>query len=262
MQKILAFLMIFSLLTLPVYVQAAEQPVKVKVNGAEVKFPDAQPYIDPANKRTMIPIRFVSEELGSHVSWNQKTQVVSMMRAENQTLSIFLKIGENQANVNGVVKKFDAKAVLKNNRTFVPLRFVSETLGAKVEWNEAERTVAISTTTKDSTIKPPVTGTPANPAQRPGQAENVEALKRMAAGFVVENDVLKGTVPSDVTGYALVQFKGENGKVVKTKYMQPGESFELKLTDAKGGIGIAGQNGTAFGSVGIEYPSMEIVSGQ
>lgn len=237
---------------------SAETPITVKVNGSEIQFPDAHPFIDPSSGRTMIPIRFVSEELGAHVSWNQTTKVVSMLKPGTTTLSIFLKIGENKAKVNGKDKVFDAKAVLVNNRTFVPLRFVSETMGAKVEWLAAERTVVITTPT--AVVKPPVNGLPANPPPRPGQAENVEALKRMAAGLTIENGVLKGSVSNDVVGFVLVQCEGANGKVSKTKYMKPGQSFELKLTDDKGVIGLFGQNGTAFGIVGIEYPSMEIVN--
>lgn len=238
---------------------SAETPITVKVNGSEIQFPDAHPFIDPSSGRTMIPIRFVSEELGAHVSWNQTTKVVSMLKPGTTTLSIFLKIGENKAKVNGIDKVFDAKAVLVNNRTFVPLRFVSETMGAKVEWLAAERTVVITTPTA-AVVKPPENGLPANPPPRPGQIENVEALKRMAAALLVENGILKGTVPNDVVGFVLVQFKGENNTLAKTKYLKPGQSFELKLTDDKGGIALLGQNGTAFGAVGIEYPSMEIVN--
>ena len=40
--------------------------------------------------------------------------------------------------------KLDAAAFVENGRTYLPLRFVSETLGAQVVWNEAEKTVTIT----------------------------------------------------------------------------------------------------------------------
>jgi hypothetical protein len=60
-------------------------------------------------------------------------------------IHIRMKIGESKATVNGVVKTFDAKSVLTPKyRTMVPLRFVSETLGAAVEWDEKTYTVTIT----------------------------------------------------------------------------------------------------------------------
>ena len=63
----------------------------------------------------------------------------------NRTL-IGLQIGENKALVNGEWKTFDTKPVIVNGRTMVPLRFISETMGAKVDWDGTTRTVYIWTT--------------------------------------------------------------------------------------------------------------------
>lgn len=119
----------------------AGSDVIVKVNDMAVRFPDARPYIDE-NDRTMIPIRFVAEKLEAKVGWNGKTSTVTFKKSD---ISIELTIGKSEAKVNNVVKKFDTKAVLKQDRTFVPLRFVSETLGAKVEWFDKLRIVEITT---------------------------------------------------------------------------------------------------------------------
>jgi hypothetical protein len=112
--------------------------VKVFVNGNQVNFPDQQPYIE--NGRTMVPVRFVAEALGAQVDCS-KDGVVSIDRGN---VHIRMKIGESKATVNGVIKTFDAKSVLTPKyRTMVPLRFVSETLGAKVGWDEKTFTVSI-----------------------------------------------------------------------------------------------------------------------
>lgn len=112
--------------------------VVVIVNGNVVNFPDQQPYIE--NGRTMVPVRFVAEALGAKVDCS-KDGVVSIDRGN---VHIRMKIGESKATVNGVIKTFDAKSVLTPKyRTMVPLRFVSETLGAKVNWDQETYVVTI-----------------------------------------------------------------------------------------------------------------------
>ncbi len=126
----------------PVTVLADSKDIQVKVDDVSVQFPDAKPYIDPSTSRTMIPIRFVSEKLGASVEWDGAKQTVTMTKEGKQ---ISLKIGEKKATVSGKQITFDAAATLQNNRTFVPLRFVSEAYGAKVDWLATERLVLITT---------------------------------------------------------------------------------------------------------------------
>ncbi len=83
------------------------------------------------NDRTMLPIRFVAEALGATVDWDEATRTVTIVNGE---LSIALVIGEAQATVNGEAVMLDAAAFIENSRTYLPLRFVAENLGATVEW--------------------------------------------------------------------------------------------------------------------------------
>ncbi|HOM02359.1 MAG TPA: stalk domain-containing protein [Acetivibrio sp.] len=103
----------------------------VKVNGKILDFPDAKPFIDE-NNRTQVPVRFVSEALGAEVEWDATAKAVKISK-ENET--VIIKIGEKAIDINGVRKEMDTAAIIKNGRTFVPLRFVSEAFGASVEWN-------------------------------------------------------------------------------------------------------------------------------
>ncbi|MCR4430838.1 MAG: stalk domain-containing protein [Tepidanaerobacteraceae bacterium] len=116
----------------------------VRVNGREISFPDQQPYLNK-DGRTMVPVRFISESLGAKVDWDEKTKTVTIAGTDKsgKTMLIKLRIGENKANVNGKNVTFDTKAEFKNGRTMVPLRFVSEVLGAKVTWDQNTRTVDI-----------------------------------------------------------------------------------------------------------------------
>lgn len=114
--------------------------IRVRVNGSQVYFPDGQPFAD-ANSRVMVPIRFISEQLGAEVKWDKDAQRVTILDSDKE---IMLKIGNKEVMVNGKVKELDTAAVLKNSRTYVPLRFVSEALGATVTWDSKVRIVYIN----------------------------------------------------------------------------------------------------------------------
>ena len=58
-------------------------------------------------------------------------------------VEIVLKIGDEKALVNNEEVELDAAPIIKDNRTFVPLRFIAENLGCNVEWNEDKREVII-----------------------------------------------------------------------------------------------------------------------
>lgn len=150
----------------PVTVLADSKEIQVRVDNVSVQFPDAKPFIDPFTSRTMIPIRFVSEKLGASVDWDGAKQTVTMTKEGKQ---ISLKIGEKKAIVAGKQITFDAAATLQNNRTFVPLRFVSEAYGAKVDWLATERLVLITTNlpggTGTSGTTTPGAGQPGTPTQ-------------------------------------------------------------------------------------------------
>ncbi len=100
---------------------------------------DVAPVI--ANDRTMLPIRFVAEAFGATVSWNDETKTVDITLADTK---ITLVVGETVAMVNGEAKELDSASFIENDRTYLPVRFVMESLGMKVEWNEATRQVTIA----------------------------------------------------------------------------------------------------------------------
>lgn len=119
----------------------AEPQVQVNMNGQLVHFPDAQPYLN-ADQRTMVPVRFIAENLGAEVGWNGEDEIVTILLNETE---IKLEIGKSAALVNGEEVAFDTASILKEQRTFVPLRFVSETLDCKVMWDEGNRTAVVQT---------------------------------------------------------------------------------------------------------------------
>ncbi|MDD4767787.1 MAG: stalk domain-containing protein, partial [Desulfotomaculaceae bacterium] len=105
--------------------------VSVYVNGSPVSFPDQQPYLDTSANRVYVPLRFVSEALGAAVGWVQAEQKIVINKGD--TL-IMLHSGSREVYVDGRIYTLDAAVKLVNDRNMVPLRFVSEALGASVEW--------------------------------------------------------------------------------------------------------------------------------
>ena len=107
------------------------------VNGSS-ETTDAAPKI--VNSRTMLPIRFVAEALGAEVGWNGDTRTVTIIKGST---NIAITIDSDKAIVNGQEQILDAPAFVENSRTYLPVRFVSENLGAKVDWDGATQTVTI-----------------------------------------------------------------------------------------------------------------------
>ena len=92
------------------------------------------------NERTMLPARFVAEALGGVVTWNEAEQKVTIVNGED-TIVIF--IGEPFATVNGAPVELDSPAFIENSRTYLPIRFIAENMGATVTWDADARTVKI-----------------------------------------------------------------------------------------------------------------------
>ena len=118
--------------------QYTDGRVRVKLNGDMIGF-DSQPFVE--NGRTFVPMRKIFEKLGATIEWDDPAQTVTAIKGNDV---IKLTIGSNVAIVNGQEKTLDAPAQLKESRTLVPLRFVSESLGLKVGWSESNNLVIIN----------------------------------------------------------------------------------------------------------------------
>ncbi|MBC8596415.1 stalk domain-containing protein [Qingrenia yutianensis] len=114
------------------------------VFGTE-KSNDVAPKI--VNNRTMLPARFAAENLGALVLWDEEKELVTIKGKNletNEDVEILITIGAENAVVNGKEVKLDSPAFVENDRTYTPIRFISEELGAKVEWIESEQKVVIT----------------------------------------------------------------------------------------------------------------------
>lgn len=108
------------------------------VNG-EVKMMDVAPII--VSSRTMLPVRYVAEALGATVVWDGDTSTATITTAGT---ALKITVGASEAVVNGQAVRLDSPAFIENSRTYMPVRFVAETLGATVAWDGATSTATIT----------------------------------------------------------------------------------------------------------------------
>ncbi len=164
-RKLLALMltaaMLFAFIALPTYANADLTTITIKlaigsktvyVNGTPTQM-DVAPFIDPHSNRTLVPVRFVAEGLGGEVSWHPKERFVGVRVGLKK---VGLWIGSKTAKVSSQLPdwhKFDefatketdqAPEIVPPGRTMIPLRFVSESIGAKVDWNGQTREITIS----------------------------------------------------------------------------------------------------------------------
>lgn len=155
-KKTLALLLaIGMLLSLPMATTNAQRQKKFRIllNGVDIPLTEYMglPYIE--DSRTLVPIRFISESLGYKVDWNEGQKLVTIKgNLNNVDRDINLTIGKNMAVVNGEQKQIDESpnvvAKITKDRTYVPLRFVSENLGATVQYEQTKLEHIIRLTVK------------------------------------------------------------------------------------------------------------------
>lgn len=115
--------------------------IKVIINGEYVdfsKYNNVLPKIE--NDRTLIPIRAIIEGLGAKIEWHETGEI----EINKDGVEILLTIGRLSAVVGGKTVELDAAPKIENDRTLVPLRFITENLGSKVDWDGETYTVIIT----------------------------------------------------------------------------------------------------------------------
>lgn len=149
MQKLLkaTALLLIILLLMPFASFAANDKINLYINNKEIKT-DVDPQI--INGRTLVPVRVIFEHLQAKVYWNDTLKQVTVA-TDNKT--IILTVNSNTVMVNSSRYVLDTAPIIKEGRTLIPVRFISETLGNKVEWDEKTRSVKINS--PDSQATPP-----------------------------------------------------------------------------------------------------------
>ncbi len=112
------------------------ESIRVKLNDEFLSFA-AAPVVESG--RTLVPIRFLFERMGATVEWNDDERSATVSMGD---IRLKVTIDDTTAIVNGAEEELDVPARLINNKTMIPLRFISERLGADVTYDE-ENHIAI-----------------------------------------------------------------------------------------------------------------------
>lgn len=118
--------------------------VSILVDGTPLQCETA-PFIE--NDRTLVPMRAIFEAVGAEVQWDQETSTVIAWRVDDAAQTfVSLQANQKTAFVNNEEKELDVPAkIVGEGTTMVPLRFVAESLGETVEWDQDSYTVTITT---------------------------------------------------------------------------------------------------------------------
>lgn len=112
--------------------------VNYSING-EVKKMDAKPFIK--NDRTLVPLRFIVEAIGGEVNWDNDNRLVTV---NSKGKTIELPIDSKTIKIDGQDVSIDQAAIIKGDRTFVPIRFIAENLDMVVNYINDTRVIEIS----------------------------------------------------------------------------------------------------------------------
>lgn len=143
MKKILVCCLSFILFFLVCFTVCAKREIEVYINGEQINFD-----VEPINieGRILVPFRGILEALGAEVEYvSQETTGGSAIAiGKTRARTIFIAIGKNTIDTNSHTIAVDVPAQIINGRTMVPIRVVSECMGAEVNWNGSTQTVTIT----------------------------------------------------------------------------------------------------------------------
>ena len=117
----------------------ANNTIRVTIDGVPVVFQGQGPAI--VNGRTLVPVRGVFEAIGFNVAWNDTTRTATLTNNEHV---IIITIGSASFAINGTSRALDVPAQIVGGRTMLPIRAVLESVGFDLGWDEASRTVLVS----------------------------------------------------------------------------------------------------------------------
>jgi hypothetical protein len=138
-KKILLLIIVLSLVLSLSSFAADSVNISIKEELVEFNKEYGIPFIDK-NNRTQVPFRATMETYGAEVDWNNDTRTAV---AEKDGIVVEVPIGEDYIIKDGNMIKNDTSALIKDGRTYLPIRAVLEAFGAVVGWDNETRTVVV-----------------------------------------------------------------------------------------------------------------------
>lgn len=140
---------------IPARPAAAATQIQVILNGKPLalEWP-----VEVVNQRTLMPARALLEKMGAELGWDNATRIIEITRESDQKY-IRIQIDRRLACLNQActdAASLDVPAQLIGPNTYIPVRFVSQAMGAHVSWDQARQAVIIDTTKPPEVFAPPV----------------------------------------------------------------------------------------------------------
>ncbi|WP_179295520.1 N-acetylmuramoyl-L-alanine amidase [Bacillus sp. FJAT-45350] len=187
--------------------QSTNQSNRIFVNNEEMVLP-TQPLLK--DNSLMVPFRVLGEALGIEVQWLGNTRQVL---AKDNGTEILFTINSNTVLVNGTSKAVNPEPIIVNSSTLLPLRYFSESFGAKVHWDQATKEVTINRTkqvTQDKTEVSPIESPSIDKLVSIGQVQPTTLNVRKGPGteFDIIDSLRKGSTVN------IVEHQGDWAKII------------------------------------------------
>ncbi len=236
--------------------QYVEQKVTLKINGKEMKNLTMPPII--INNLTLVPAREVFQEVGATVDWDKSTYKVTV---NYNGKKVVLKIGDKNATINGSATTMSTPAKIINNKTMIPLRFVSTSIGLNVSWNASSRiaevTGAVANQNSSSAVTTITPLTAINSVSTPtdynggtfvikagGAIDNMKSMLLSGNRLVVDlyNSEIKTNANSiDVSNFAVMKVRlGQSDTVARVVFdLNSEHKYTVKMADDKKSVTVS-----------------------
>jgi hypothetical protein len=141
LKKLISLLLVISLFSVTTFSAELEYTAlyvgsnKAYVNDVEKQIDEDNPAVEVfvENDRSYVPVRFISESYQGSVEWVQETQTVNITFTDR---TISLTIGKPEIIINGETKALDVAPIIREGRTFLPLRACTEAIGKEVFYSK------------------------------------------------------------------------------------------------------------------------------
>lgn len=136
-RRIICFLLVFML-----FFTSVSYAVDISIDGQKVEFTNQSgaPFVD-SNNRTQVPLRVTMESFGANVGWDNNTRIATV---EKDDIRVEVPIGQTYIFKNGEKITNDTAAIIKDSKTYLPIRAVLEAFDATVGWDNETQTVTVN----------------------------------------------------------------------------------------------------------------------
>ncbi len=205
----------------------ADVNVKIAIDGKIIEWTESsgRPFVDNSN-RTQVPFRQAMEAFGAEVNWEKETNSAVAIK---DGITVKVPIGVKEIYKNGVKIENDTAALIKNNRTYLPIRAVLEAFGAEVTWDAKSQTVnVISTKTTGNETNDEIDNTvllAENQVEPSNKDIKITGLDKKTEYIILTN---KSTSDVNLKNWVIISVKGDQRYRFNSDYiLEVGKSVKI-----------------------------------